>query len=175
MDLISRQAAIDALDSIGSLDTDADRKYARGIFNALPSAQPERKTGRDCTEFVKWLMDEVIDEENWELNAVANGEVICRKLKKLGLLDVEDGYYVETQQWIPCSEKPDTDRNVFIARGTPEFMTVCVGFYCYDNDRWYKDRDWFLEVLYDGLFWCEMPSLPEPYKGEQHDILRTLL
>lgn len=42
-DLISRQAAIDALDSIGSLDTDADREYARGIFNALPSAQPERK------------------------------------------------------------------------------------------------------------------------------------
>ena len=40
-DLISRQAAIDAIDSIGSLDTDADREYARGIFNALPSVQPE--------------------------------------------------------------------------------------------------------------------------------------
>ena len=39
-DLIYRQAAIDALDSIGSLDTDADREYARGIFNSLPSAQP---------------------------------------------------------------------------------------------------------------------------------------
>ena len=39
-DLIYRQAAIDALDSIGSLDTDADREYARDIFNALPSAQP---------------------------------------------------------------------------------------------------------------------------------------
>lgn len=40
-DLIERQAALDALESIGSLDTEADRKYARGIFNALPSAQPE--------------------------------------------------------------------------------------------------------------------------------------
>lgn len=40
-DCISRQAAIDALDSIGSLDTDADREYAREVFMALPSAQPE--------------------------------------------------------------------------------------------------------------------------------------
>ena len=40
-DLISRQAAIDALDNIGSLDTDADREYARSIFNAVPSAQQD--------------------------------------------------------------------------------------------------------------------------------------
>ena len=58
----------------------------------------EPKTGRDCTDFVHWMMDEVMDEENWQLNAVANGEIICRKLKKLGLLDVKDGYYVETQK-----------------------------------------------------------------------------
>ena len=63
----------------------------------------EPKTGRDCTDFVLWLMGEVMDEENWQLNAVANGEIICRKLKKLGLLDVVGGYYVETQKtgkWI---------------------------------------------------------------------------
>ena len=61
------------------------------------------KTGRDCTDFVRWLMDEVLDEENWQMNAVANGEIICRKLKKLGMLDVVDGYYVKTQEtgeWI---------------------------------------------------------------------------
>ena len=40
-DLISRQAAIDALDMIGSVDTDADREYAREVFMSLPSAQPE--------------------------------------------------------------------------------------------------------------------------------------
>lgn len=45
-DLISRQAAINALDRIGSLDTDADRRYGRQALEALPSAQPERKTGR---------------------------------------------------------------------------------------------------------------------------------
>lgn len=42
-DLISRKAAIDALDRIGSLDTEADKKYARSVFEALPSAQPERR------------------------------------------------------------------------------------------------------------------------------------
>ena len=50
-DLISRQAAIDALESIGSLDTNADREYARSVFETLPSAQPERKNG-------KWLQKE---------------------------------------------------------------------------------------------------------------------
>lgn len=38
-DLISRQAAIKALDNIGSLDTDADREYARQVFEALPAAE----------------------------------------------------------------------------------------------------------------------------------------
>lgn len=50
----------------------------------------------DCTDFVLWLLDEIMDEENWELNAVADGEIIARKLKKLGLLEVKDGYYVRT-------------------------------------------------------------------------------
>ena len=62
----------------------------------------------DCTEFMEWLKAEVLNEENWELNAVANGEIICRKFKKLGWLDVEDGFYVDarpTGEWIPVSEK----------------------------------------------------------------------
>ena len=89
-DLISRQAAIDEIRKCRFV-VDAIEK-----IRGLSSAQPE--TGRDCTNFVRWLMDEVMDEENWQLNAVANGEIICRKLKKLGLLDVVDGYYVETQK-----------------------------------------------------------------------------
>lgn len=42
-DAVSRQAAIDALNAIGSLDTDADREYARQVFEELPSAQPEQQ------------------------------------------------------------------------------------------------------------------------------------
>lgn len=48
-DLISRQAAIDALESIGSLDTEADKKYARSVFEALPSVQPKHTEERTET------------------------------------------------------------------------------------------------------------------------------
>lgn len=37
-DTISRRVAINALESIGSIDTEADREYARSVFEALPSA-----------------------------------------------------------------------------------------------------------------------------------------
>ena len=40
-DTIYRQAAIDAIDDIGSVDTYADRVYAKGIMRMLPSAHPE--------------------------------------------------------------------------------------------------------------------------------------
>lgn len=40
-----------------------------------------------------WLRDEVMDEENWELNVIVNGEIICRKLVKCGLLELKDGEY----------------------------------------------------------------------------------
>ena len=66
-------------------------KYAIAELSALPSADAVQT---DCTDFVNWLMEEVMDDENWELNAVGYGEIICRKLKKLGLLEVKDGYYI---------------------------------------------------------------------------------
>ena len=47
-DTISRQAAIDALESIGSLDTEADREYARSVFETLPAIQPEIIRCKDC-------------------------------------------------------------------------------------------------------------------------------
>ena len=117
-DLISRQDAIDALDKRFDaipMEQTTEILLLRRDLRDLPSATCDDciwhvcnynkidwdagpKKGRDCTDFVRWLMDEVMDEENWQLNAVANGEIICRKLKKLGLLDVVDGYYVKTQK-----------------------------------------------------------------------------
>lgn len=46
-DTISRVMAINALESIGSIDTEADKEYARSVFEALPSAQPEYKELQD--------------------------------------------------------------------------------------------------------------------------------
>lgn len=44
-DSISRKAAIEAFENIGSLDTEADKKYARSVFEGLPAVKPERETG----------------------------------------------------------------------------------------------------------------------------------
>ena len=78
--------------------------------------------------------------------------------------DIDDQPTIEPHHWIPCSETPDTDRNVFVVRGEHEFMSVCIGHYGHDNNQWYEDRNWFAKCLYDGLYWCEIPPLPEPYK-----------
>lgn len=57
---------------------------------------------KELEDMAIWLRDEVMDEDNWELNAVANGEVICRKLVKCGLLELEDGeYHYATQYYRP--------------------------------------------------------------------------
>lgn len=48
---------------------------------------------KELEDMAMWLRDKVMDEDNWELNAVALGEVICRKLVKCGLLELKDGNY----------------------------------------------------------------------------------
>ena len=63
------------------------------IDMAIEALQTEAVRRVDCSNFLLWLLEEIMDEENWELNAVADGEIIARKLKKLGLLEVKDGYY----------------------------------------------------------------------------------
>lgn len=50
-DTISRAMAINALESIGSIDTEADKEYARSVFEALPSAYHEQKKGEWIPEF----------------------------------------------------------------------------------------------------------------------------
>lgn len=107
-DYISRRDAIDAWwhDEVffGNQRDDMTKEqwldYITDVIGSLPSA--DRPT-TDCTEFMEWIKAEVLDENNWELNAVAYGEIICRKLKKLGWIDVEDGFYVDTRptgEWV---------------------------------------------------------------------------
>ena len=83
------------------------QEVAQWLKEYFPSV--DRQT-TDCTEFMEWLKAEVLDENNWELNAVAYGEIICRKLKKLGWIDVEDGCYVDTRptgEWIEMEVIPE--------------------------------------------------------------------
>ena len=48
-----------------------------------------------------------MDEEEWKESADANGEIIARKLKKLGLLDSKDGYYIRTPMYEALTEPSD--------------------------------------------------------------------
>ena len=57
IDLISRQAALDALDSIGSVDTYADREYAREVFERLPTIDPVKHG--------KWEVKPTLKENVW--------------------------------------------------------------------------------------------------------------
>ena len=65
------------------------------------------------------------------------------------------------QRWIPCSEPPEDEKNVFIAHGAKDFMTCCIGHYDRDNGLWYEERNWFARPIFDGAFWCEIPLIPE--------------
>lgn len=80
-DLIDRQEALNILEqewtAAGALDRVKD----------LPSAQGD-------AEFITWLLDEVWDEELWELNYRAFPELLCRRLVRLGYLKEEGGVYV---------------------------------------------------------------------------------
>ena len=77
----------------------------------------------------------------------------------IGVIDEQPT--IEERKWIPCSEPPENEKNVFIAHGTKGFMTCCIGHYDRDSGLWYEDRNWFARPIFDGAFWCEMPPMPE--------------
>ena len=48
-------------------------------------------------DFIKWVIDEIWDEELWDFNYRGFAEVACRKLVKLGYLgydEEKDSYYI---------------------------------------------------------------------------------
>lgn len=103
-DIVSRADAIEAV----RLESAKRGLLGRGdildILSALPSAEAETV---DCTDFIRWMTEAVMDDDMWELNAVAYGEVIARKLTKLGVLEVKDDVYVyepsaepKTGEWL---------------------------------------------------------------------------
>lgn len=164
---------------------------ALACVNMLPSPSAEAKTV-DCTDFIRWLTETIMDDGMWELNAVAYGEVIARKLTKLGVLEVKDDVYVyepsaeAVQGWIPCSERLPKDLeavNVTWVNHNPPcyyidimnvpFTGICVRY----KGKWYWWDSTICDVLGEYGEECGaepidkyievtawMP-LPEPYKG----------
>lgn len=80
-DVISREAAIEALSTPHGI------LYPIRTIEELPSVQPQQ-------ELITWLLDEIWDDDAWELNCGAFPEILCRKLVKLGYVAEEGGEYV---------------------------------------------------------------------------------
>ena len=127
-DLISRQDAISAVVNTSipyctfgrkSREYNALKRDAVYAIKALPAAEPV-----DCTDFIRWIRDKVMDEKDWEMNAEAYGEVICRKLKKLGAVFSVGGYYHSAEkvhgEWVGLDECSVCGKQAF------DFIEGCV-------------------------------------------------
>lgn len=98
-DLIDRQETINALDDLCDRECEYSKPQrsvmcgacrlgsAFDIIDELPSVQPEQ-------QLITWLLDEIWDDDAWELNCGAFPEILCRKLVKLGYVAEEGGKYV---------------------------------------------------------------------------------
>lgn len=62
-------------------------------------------------------------------------------------------------EWVSCSEPPKDRRNVFLAHGTNDFKSCCIGHY-EQGMGWYEDRNFFAKPIYDCKYWCDIPELP---------------
>lgn len=76
-------------------------------------------------------------------------------------------FIAEQYEWIDCSEPPETEKNVFICFGTANFKSVCVGHYEPSMKMWYEDHKFFASPIYDALCYCDIPDIPEKYRGEK--------
>lgn len=57
----------------------------------------------ELEKFLYWLAENVLDEEYWELNADAYGELISRKLTKCGILKCVNGRYLFDRNYYPIA------------------------------------------------------------------------
>lgn len=73
------------------------------------------------------------------------------------------------EKWIDCKELPSTGRNVFIAYGTDNMKSVCIGHYEHDMKLWYEDKNFFAKPIYDAMYWCEIPQFPARMKGADNE------
>ncbi len=90
---MTREEAIEVLKEYRTIVMNCLEAEVPAFDMAIEALQTDAVKRVDCSSFLLWLLEEIMDEDNWELNAVADGEIIARKLKKLGLLEVKDGYY----------------------------------------------------------------------------------
>lgn len=63
--------------------------------NYLSSADFAKPNIDEINKFIDWLVDCVFNEDDWMEYADAYGELICRKLEKLGYIEYKDNVYIK--------------------------------------------------------------------------------
>lgn len=94
------------------------------------------------------------------------------KLNSKGMPNFATAEEIPQGEWIDCEEPPSTDRNVFIAYGTDNMKSVCIGHYKHDMKLWYEDKNFFAKPIYDAMYWCEIPQFPTRMKGADDERVR---
>lgn len=153
-DLIKRSDAIEAIRGwFGLIKLNPD--ILIDAIMMLPSAdRPSESIGKLIERMEEYrdkqlLMSDYWYGINWAINTIRVSDIADRP----------------QGEWIDCKEPPSTDRNVFIAYGTDDMKSVCIGHYEHDMKMWYEDKNFFAKPLYDGMYWCEIPQFPAKMKG----------
>ena len=146
-DLISRQAAIDALCKRCDLVADEDEPCTEKcndikILEMLPSAQLELSMEiQEILNYLDTTLHPIVSPDNWNVYAELHDMV---------------SMLPSAQQWIPCSERlPDNDESVLISNSHGV------------TKAWWNGRFWTSIAVKKYKTVTAWMPLPEPYKGEQ--------
>jgi hypothetical protein len=158
-DLISRQAAIDAI--MGQPPEPHYPSWYAEQIKALPSAQPEQRSFSCCQENDLISRRAAIDKLDPIFESLA-----IDKIKALPTAQPE-------QRWIPVSERLPEDEYVLISKIPTNISgskwSVAIAIRTADpRSRKIQWRDSGFGVIQDDKVLAWMP-LPQPYKAESED------
>jgi len=168
-DLISRQAAIDALHMhvMYRMGTDSNKKRLDDWINGLPSAQEtheERTETHACDLIDREAAIDVADAV-WSVTGDKNVAKVWDQIKDLPSAQAE-------QRWIPCSERLPEEYGEFLVTMTEKAKAKDLGFDIdetyirkmrYNSNGWQLPRhipSWINEAVKDEvLAWMPLPEL----------------
>lgn len=164
-DLISRQAAIEALGEEPDIALDTEEEWAERdawarhvrAIESLPSVPKPVENAISKRVIQDSLLKRISDLNAQGATGIAR-ELIQFKKFVDGITPVEPKR--PQGEWVPCTEPPKDRRNVFLAHGTNDFKSCCIGHY-EQGMGWYEDRNFFAKPIYDCKCWCDIPDLPD--------------
>ena len=185
-DLISRQAAIEAvtkyfIDEYDKMPYEYDEEVKDNVFTDMKWVDISLEHNKGIRKVLKSLppvepkpvMTEEVREALMRLTMCAREECsICKyendcgydKQVKMATENMNTilNVFLERPkvEWTPCTEPPKDRRNVFLACGTNDFKSCCIGHY-EEGIGWYEDRNFFAKPIYDCKYWSDVPELPD--------------